>query len=708
MKRRTLSLILVIVLVLALAIPASAADGAKVQPTAQAITLDGENVTVEAYNIDGYNYLKLRDVAQLLTGTEAAFSVAYDEAKKEASVLSGRAYESVGGELATGEDLSATCVATTQSFTVNGAAMELDAYNIGGYNYLKLRDLGALLGFGVDYDEASNTAILSSALEFELDLEKALESGLATKTTLNPKLDGEEIRVDWYAAPYTARPNRAEDQRINIYVPENADKDSPIMFYVNNGGWQSNAYPTTTVRDYGEYTERDFRSGEERTVMGGDYRSDSDTDKVGAALKEGYVIVSYGCRSRNNGATEGEYLGHSPATMTDTKAAIRYLRLNAAELPAGDTDRIVITGTSGGGALSTVIAASGNNPDYFESLYEIGAAGVSKNADGTYASAPGLGDDVYAVIGYCPITDFPNACAGYEWLFYDTRLALDAEGKMNYSYNPNGGFGPGGPGGQGGGTPLENAPLLDASAQLKALYETYVNGLGLKDENGETITSGNLGEHIEALMKKEIEESVGEVGVEQMQKDVSESAGEDNGWLVLNDDGTYTYDYEKHLYHLATRQTLKVPSAFSNYGLEIAGQNEDNLFGSREDEYSPFNAYAWDNDKKANGVGKDDTGLSWDEFMATEDGQRLALQIKMTSASSYLQQGAEASDCAPYWYVRHGMMDRDTAWATEAILYYSALNNADVKDLNFEFAWLKGHQGDYDVQEAYAWLKSIL
>ena len=152
----------------------------------------------------------------------------------------------------------------------------------------------------------------------------------------------------------------------------------------------------------------------------------------------------------------------------------------------------------------------------------------------------------------------------------------------------------------------------------------------------------------------------------------------------------------------------EVPSAFSNYGLEIAGQNEDNLFGSREDEYSPFNAYAWDNDKKANGVGKDDTGLSWDEFMDTEDGQRLALQIKMTSASSYLQQGAEASDCAPYWYVRHGMMDRDTAWATEAILYYSALNNADVKDLNFEFAWLKGHQGDYDVQEAYAWLKSIL
>ena len=134
MKRRTLSLLLVIVMLLALVIPASAADGAKVQPTVQAITLDGKDVTVEAYNIDGYNYLKLRDVAQLFANTEASFSVSYDEAKKEAAVLSGRAYTPVGGELETGEDKSDTCVATTQSFTVNGRARELNAYIIGGYN----------------------------------------------------------------------------------------------------------------------------------------------------------------------------------------------------------------------------------------------------------------------------------------------------------------------------------------------------------------------------------------------------------------------------------------------------------------------------------------------------------------------------------------------------------------------------------------------
>lgn len=63
--------------------------------------------------------------------------------------------------------------------------------------------------------------------------------------------------------------------------------------------------------------------------------------------------------------------------MTDTKAAIRYLRHNRKALSAGDPDKIFVTGTSGGGALSTLIAASGNSPDYFPSLHEIGAAGIN-------------------------------------------------------------------------------------------------------------------------------------------------------------------------------------------------------------------------------------------------------------------------------------------------------------------------------------------
>ena len=111
-----------------------------------------------------------------------------------------------------------------------------------------------------------------------------------------------------------------------------------------------------------------------------------------------------------------------------------------------------------------------------------------------------------------------------------------------------------------------------------------------------------------------------------------------------------------------------------------------------------------------NGCGRDDTGLDWNAFLETEEGQDLSLQLRMTNAIAYLNdsEGEDAGVKAPYWYVRYGMNDRDSSFAVETILRYSITNNADVENADFEFAWLKPHSGDYDVTEAYAWLDSVL
>lgn len=536
-------------------------------------------------------------------------------------------------------------------------------------------------------------------------------------TSLTVSVDGVPVEVTWYVDNYVARPNRAEDQLINIYIPANATADSPILLYVNNGGWTSNSYPTNTL------------------IEGRDYNGQ--TDKAGVALKEGYVLVSYGGRSRANEPVDGKYLGHSPSIMTDTKAVVRYLRFNKKALPAGDPEKIIVTGTSGGGALSTVVAASGNSPDYYPSLYEIGAAGITRKADGTYASAPGYGDNVFGVIAYCPITDLGHACAAYEWLYGDARKALYASGEMSYPY-------------------ADEASILATSDALAAMYGPYVDGLGLKDDAGKAITGANLRDYIASLMREEIAQSIEEFGVAQMQKDVeqeirrrgfggpmggrggqggpggqrpgqgrpngqpgqqggpggqpaAQQATEhrvNNGWVVFNADGTFTYDLEKHLAYVARYTTLKVAPAFSNTGLYNNAQSEDTLFGSETDAYSPFNAWSWDHDTRANQVGKDDTGLGWEEFLQTEDGRRLALQVKMASAIDYLIEGK--SDTAPFWYVRHGMDDRDTSFAVEATLFAAVKNSAQIRNANVGFAWLRPHSGDYDVPEAYAWLKGIL
>ena len=521
-----------------------------------------------------------------------------------------------------------------------------------------------------NYDVQEAYGWLKERLAEETD---ALSIEDATITTLTPKLDGEDFTVYMLEDCYLASPNREEDQLVSVYVPENATADSPIILYVNNSGWQSNTYSgRNQVKSYG--TEINNRTGKEQTV--GDYKSDSDSDMIGRALSDGYVIVSYGCRSRNNGETNGEYLGHSPATMTDTKAVVRWLRYNADLLPAGDPEKIVVTGTSGGGALSVVIAASGDSEDYYESLYEVGAAGIDL-VDGQYVST--ISDSVWGTIAYCPITDLGNACAAYEWTWGEARAQQMEEGVISYG--------------------VDAATQNAASAELKAIYEEYVDGLGID------VTSETMKDAIIALMKAEIEESIEEIGIEQMRADLG-----DADWLVINDDGTYTYDYEKHVYAVGLKQTFKAASAFSNTGMSAwAGErNEDNLFGTTSQDYAPFNEYSWNHDDTANTVGLDDTGLTWDEYILTEEGQGLLKQIKMSSPIQYLLGDEDEVNAAGHWYVRYGMYDRDSSWAVETVLYYSMLECADIETVNFEFAWLKGHSGNYDVQEAYNWLASEL
>lgn len=50
---------------------------------------------------------------------------------------------------------------SSQQFYVNGQKVGLQAYEINGSNYVKLRDVGQAVGFGVTYDAAANSVIIS-------------------------------------------------------------------------------------------------------------------------------------------------------------------------------------------------------------------------------------------------------------------------------------------------------------------------------------------------------------------------------------------------------------------------------------------------------------------------------------------------------------------------------------------------------------------
>ena len=137
----------------------------------QTVTVDGKAVEFQMYalvdeNGNGTNYIKLRDMAYVLNGTKAQFSVGYDNATKSISVTSGQPYEASGAEMTTPYSGDRAYTGGTQTIQVNGEAVEMTAITLlddagGGYNYFKLRDLGKALGFNVGWSKEAGVFIES-------------------------------------------------------------------------------------------------------------------------------------------------------------------------------------------------------------------------------------------------------------------------------------------------------------------------------------------------------------------------------------------------------------------------------------------------------------------------------------------------------------------------------------------------------------------
>ncbi len=135
-------------------------------PTTASLIVNSEYVTPVAYNINGSNYFKLRDLAYILDGTGSQFDVGWDSDQKLITINTGVNYNAVGGEMTSSAD-SQNVSASNAEISVNGQNISLTAYNIEGNNYFMLRDLGEYLGFDVDWDSASSSIIIETPMFYE-------------------------------------------------------------------------------------------------------------------------------------------------------------------------------------------------------------------------------------------------------------------------------------------------------------------------------------------------------------------------------------------------------------------------------------------------------------------------------------------------------------------------------------------------------------
>lgn len=147
MKKKLAGMALVGGMMMSCVTPAMAA-GITAVPNASPVSLDGKAAEIAAYTIDGNNYFKLRDVVALLNGTEANFEVGFDEAANAISLTTKEMYTAIGDELKnTKPTAKKQALYSGQSIALNGKAVSMKAYEIDGYNYFQLRDLGEKLGF---------------------------------------------------------------------------------------------------------------------------------------------------------------------------------------------------------------------------------------------------------------------------------------------------------------------------------------------------------------------------------------------------------------------------------------------------------------------------------------------------------------------------------------------------------------------------------
>ncbi len=164
--KKKISLLLAI-LMLVTVIPTAFAESKTVDAVknTKKVTLDGEEVKVGAYDVEGYNYLKLRDVAAILNTKKCQFNIGFDKPRMLITVELAKGYEKVEGDLAEIKDEKAKAIVSVKKILVNGEEKEIKTALINEYNYMQLRDLASLVGLDVKYDAKNKVIMLKSDAE---------------------------------------------------------------------------------------------------------------------------------------------------------------------------------------------------------------------------------------------------------------------------------------------------------------------------------------------------------------------------------------------------------------------------------------------------------------------------------------------------------------------------------------------------------------
>lgn len=478
---------------------------------------------------------------------------------------------------------------------------------------------------------------------------------------------------------YCLTPVAPELEQMNIFVPAAYMDEAGALTEQVVNGYNAATAPIIFANNIGGYSQS----------------RPSGVSSFAEYLARGYVVVSPGCRGKDTVDESGAYIGKGCAGLVDLKAAIRFLKYNDAFI-AGDSECIVSIGRSAGGAISALLAATGNVEDYDPYLEEIGAI-------------MSVTDDIYAAQCYCPITDYDNGTIAYEWFYNDS---------LTYSINGSG----------------ELDTFQQAlSDDLAAEFPSYVNSLGLADAAGNILTldetaiwSGSyydyllseLGDSLAEYIEKTY--SVVKSGMSSYTYIIEEDAlayidtlNADGEWVTIEfsyaqaSTGpstvvTYASGCECTISSLNAfvenfRSRGKSCPAFDKWGkgTEIYGDAENDCLHFditladllAENDYSIYEGY--------------DAVLAAEHMEAYDEA--VQERVRLMNPLNFLQAG----DVAPFIRIRTGTSDEHASF-TQSMNLALALDTYTDSVVNFGLAWAQPH-GDAEVvtEDLYAWIERI-
>ena len=461
-------------------------------------------------------------------------------------------------------------------------------------------------------------------------------------------VDNKEIKYRAFEyIPYVSNPIDIDQQYINIYIPEE---------YFNNG----------TVNGYNTQTAPIFMPNN----VGGYMPSQPMAPKVENnkpnsalyALSRGYVVASPATRGRTNKASDGNFIGKAPAVIVDLQAATAYLHANDATMP-GNAKRIITNGTSAGGAVSLLQGATGNTSDYQPYLQALGAATAST--------------DVYASSAYAPITNLDAADMAYEWSY--NGITSFNKVTMGQGELPQANVG-------GAPAPMQRSVQrmnltnddVAYSDLLKSHFPDYVNNLQLRDRTGVILKLDKKGN---GTFKQYVKSFI----IDAANKAKSNGADLSRySFLILDKNTGLVKDIDWDAYNSFTSRS-KAPGAFDSRAND---SGENSLFGTSTSDTNHFTITAALHDTTPNN----------DVYVEN------AKIVTMMNPMNYL--GSPSATNAKYYRIRYGTADSNTSVAIPLIVGTRAQNLGYSVDMATPFG--VDHAGDYDLQDLFNWMDSIV